>query len=95
MKIIIILILTIIALLVILFGVIHSSLKERKEKNTKIRCLENKNIGLEKILEEYKKKEIEYEELKNKAHSGASADSFNASIELLQKQTESGRKRNK
>lgn len=95
MKLTISLLLIIAALFAFLALSIKDSIKKSREKNAEIARLKDRNICLENLLTEYKVRIAEYEELKNKAHSGTSDDNFNASLELLQKQAQSGRKRNK
>lgn len=94
MKLILFLSLIILILILILIGIIRFFTKEDKKQKEEIQAAKNRNIYLEKIILENQEKMKEYEELKKKAYSGNSTDNFDASIELLHKQTESGKQRN-
>ena len=68
--------------------------KEKEAETLRADCNEEaRKVGKE-IHKTLVEKEKENAELIEKAHSGNSLDNFNAGLELLRKQAESGKKRN-
>ncbi|MBO7712194.1 MAG: hypothetical protein J6S85_01665 [Methanobrevibacter sp.] len=65
--------------------------QEEKQKKETIEKVAEKNKG---IAQKIARTEAEDEGINNKINSGNTIDNFNAGIELLRKQAESGRKRN-
>lgn len=83
-------------LLLIVFFLVFIIKKLCEENNTitnQLNTAEKKAEKYENTLNVYTKGKQKNEELRQKAHSG-SDDSFDASLQLMQKLTEKGRKRN-
>lgn len=69
--------------------------KEKKELEEKLAQTEADTEKIKKQSEIYAQEMKENEELENQMHSGNTLDSFNACIQLMQKQSDKGKERNK
>lgn len=89
-----------ICLLVILFAglvvwnMFQIEKTKRKEHEATIASLEKDIQKIKNQNDIYVQEKKENEELKQKANSNNNLDSFNASVDLLQKQSEKGKHRN-
>lgn len=70
------------------------SLKEKENLEEKLAQTEADTEKVKKQMEKYSEEKKDNEELNQKINSGNDIDSFNASLEQLQKQSDKGKHRN-
>lgn len=93
MKVLIIIICVLVVINLFLIFIIKNLCEEHAKTNVRLITAEQKAKKIENTLNAYTKGKQQDEELRQKAHSG-SDDSFDASLQLMQKLTDKGRKRN-
>lgn len=82
----------IVLLLILIFKNLSS---ENKKLNEEIKEKEAENKKINDQFSKLTKEKKDNEELKQKMSAGNDIDSFNASLELLQKQSDKGKNRNR
>ena len=93
MKVLIIIICVLVVINLFLIFIIKKLCEENKTITNQLNTAEKKAEKYENTLNAYTKGKQQDEELRQKAHSG-SDDSFDASLQLMRKLTDKGRKRN-
>ena len=84
-----------IALFIILVLYIKYEKEEKKHIEEQLKQMEADTEKIKKQNEKYNQEMKENEELVEQIHSGNNLDSFNAAIQLMQKQSDKGKRRNK